>query len=307
LSYDPIWDAKTKDENGLAPAVTKYYQSYELASGAVTIDVFSKENVQIAFSGTCKLVTRTDNPEKNSEEKYLLSYSDSSISGSIDVGPVNFIDNRTIKKKKSNNQDVSAITMTSSNEAAPAGTYSFNFESKVKITNMEDGSEYKMSYLLNNSQSYVGLKMNMADYSEAEVTGESVIIIDGEDTHIFVESQGMKLRMSQNMMGANQAQNPVEQMADYDYSGVQKTGNTKTVLGATCYEYVLSDNQVKLTLWVAPEVKLPNWFIQGSDIIDGHIMEYEITSKDGHMKSETIALQDNINKVLNPKEYRKMF
>jgi len=307
LSYDPVWDAKTKDENGLAPAVTKEYQSFELASGTVTIDVFSKENVQIAFSGTCKLVTRTDNPDKNSEEKYLLSYSDSSISGSVDVGPVNVVDNRTLKKKKSNNQDVSVITMTSSNEAAPAGAYSFNFESKVKITNMDDGSEYKMSYLINNSQPYVGLKMNMADYSEAEVTGESVIIVDGEDTHIFVESQGMKFRMSQNMTGANQAQNPVEQMADYDYSGVQKTGNTKTILGATCHEYVMSDSQVKITLWVAPEVKLPNWFIQGSDVIDGHIMEYEINSKEGNMKSETIALQDNINKILNPKEYRKMF
>jgi hypothetical protein len=34
--------------------------------------------------------------------------------------------------------------------------------------------------------------------------------------------------MSQNMMGGQQ-QNPTEQMANYDYSGLNKTGNTKTI------------------------------------------------------------------------------
>jgi hypothetical protein len=62
-----------------------------------------------------------------------------------------------------------------------------------------------------------------------------------------------------------------------------------------------------MNIWVAPDVSLPNWFIKNNEVIKGHIMEYTITSKDGNMKSETIAINDNISKTVNPKEYKKMF
>ena len=96
-------------------------------------------------------------------------------------------------------------------------------------------------------------------------------------------------------------------MAKYDYSNIKKTGKTKTVLGANCEEYVMTDNSVKMELWVAPDIDLPNWFVQNQDILKGHIMEYTISSKDGNMKSETMAINDNISKTINPKDYRKMF
>ena len=69
----------------------------------------------------------------------------------------------------------------------------------------------------------------------------------------------------------------------------------------------MSDSDVKMTLWVAPEINLPNWFIQNDDVLTGHIMEYTIESKEGNMKSETIAINDNIQKTINPKDYKKMF
>ena len=298
LSYDPVYDPNFEDENGNASAVTKDYQSYNIESGEVTIDVLSKDNFQLSFSGEVQLVTRTENPNKNSEDRYLLSYSPASVSGMVDVGPVNFVDIRTRSKKKSKSSDVPKISDSALQGDAP-GVYQFTFETKVKVTNLEENETYNMSYLLNPSVDYIGLKTDMSEYSDEEMAGESIVVMDGDNVHIFVETQGMKMQMSQNMMGGQQ-QNPTDLMADYDYSNITKTGNTKTILGAICYEYVMAEKDVKMNIWVAPSISLPNWFIKNNEVIKGHIMEYTITSKDGNIKSETIAINDNISKTINP-------
>ena len=69
----------------------------------------------------------------------------------------------------------------------------------------------------------------------------------------------------------------------------------------------MSDKDVEIKLWVAPSIALPNWFIQNKTLIDGHIMAYEMRSKDGHVKGKTLSIDNNIKEVLNPKEYKKMF
>ena len=304
LSYDPLWNPEMEDENGYSTAVTKDYQSYNINSGEVVVDVISKENVQFSFTGSTQLESRIKN-SGNSEKEYRSSFTSSSLNGSIDVGPVSLLDNRITKQSNSDSQSVS-VPNTIQNNTTP-GVYNFSFETKVNITDLDKNESYKISYLLNPDKKYIGLMADMAEYSDAEMQGESVIVMDGDDVHIFVETEGMKMRMSQGMMGGQQMQNPAEEMSNYDYTNLKKTGKSKTVLGAKCYEYVLSDKDVTIELWVAPSVNLPNWFIQNRDALEGHIMEYTISSKDGRMKSETIAINDHINKTINPKEYRKMF
>ena len=147
----------------------------------------------------------------------------------------------------------------------------------------------------------------MSEYSDNEMNGESIIVMDKGNAHIFVETAGMKMRMSNGMMGQQNMSNPTDQMAQYDYTKLQKTGNTKTILGETCYEYAMADNTTKINFWVAPNIKLSNWFIQDTSLLDGYIMEYTVQSNEGTMTSKTIAIKDNINKTINPKEYKNMF
>ena len=301
LSYDPFWEPELEDENGFSSAVTRDYQTYDIESGEVIIDVVSKGNVQFSFTGAMQLETRIKN-QNNTEQEYTSSFMSSSISGAIDVGPVQFFDNRM---RKETNEETQVINLPSlDNNAAIPGIYNFTFKTDVKLTNLDENETYQISYLLNPEAKYIGM---MADMSEEEMNGESLIVLDGEDVHIFVEAECMKMRMSQGMMGGQQMQNPAEEMANYDYTNLKKTGNTKSILGAECHEYVMSDNNVSIELWVAPEVTLPNWFIQNTEVLNGHIMEYTITSNEGNMRSETIAINDHINKTINPKEYKKMF
>jgi len=304
LSYDPIWEPELEDENGFSWAVTKDYQSYNLEAGKVTIDVVSKDNIQFSFSGEIQLETRIKNPN-NSEDEYTSSYELANLTGAIDVGPIQFLDNR-IKEKP--NKDTQEFDMPSiSGDATASGIYHFTFETEVNITDLDENETYKISYLMNPEAKYIGMKADMSAYSDEEVQGESIIVMDGDDVHIFVEAEGMKMRMSQGMMGGQQMQNPSKEMANYDYTKLTKTGRTKTILGASCNEYTMSDDKVKIELWAAPSVNLPNWFVQNNSILEGHIMEYTISSKDGNVRSETTAINDHISKTINPKEYRKMF
>ena len=304
LSYDPLWEPELEDENGFSSAVTKDYQTYDLQSGEVTIDVVSEGNVQFSFSGAIQLESKIE-ISNNGEREYKSSFISSELSGAIDVGPVQFLDYRTQKETGEEAQITNLPSLDTNSDNS--GIYNFTFETVVKLTDLDKNETYKMSYLLNPETKYIGMMADMSDYSDEDIQGESVIVMDGNEVNIFVEAEGMKMRMSPGMMGAQQMENPAEELSKYDYTNLKKTGKTKSILGAECHEYIMSDNNVKIKLWVAPEVELPNWFIQNSEILNGHIMEYTITSNEGNMRSETIAINDHISKKIDPKEYKKMF
>ncbi|WP_420572284.1 hypothetical protein [Kordia sp.] len=306
IAYDPQLPYNKESEDGFSRAVTDDYQNYNISRGEVTIDVLSDEAIQISFSGTTSLrkVTRLANSDEYSEKFY-----EASVTGGIDAITPKFMNQETVTKNQ-NNQNTSnsgtVINTGNTNTAAAPGTYHFTHETVTKISVPEQKRTYNMSYLLNSNAQYIGIKADLSEYSDEEMNGESIIVMDKGDTHIFVETAGMKMRMSAGMMG-QKMENPTDQMANFDYTKLQKTGNTKTILGATCHEYAMSDNSIKINFWVAPDVKLSNWFIQHKGIVDGYIMEYTVQSNEGTMKSETVAIKDHISKTINPKEYKKMF
>ncbi|MFK7749979.1 MAG: hypothetical protein AB8B65_16415 [Kordia sp.] len=306
LGYDPQLPYNKKPEDDFKRAVTDDYQNYEISQGEVAIDVLSDETIQISFSGkaTLKQIIR-----KTSDD-YTETYFEASVTGGIDSKSPEFINEQSVvKTNKNQNTSNSGNTNipTNTNTTATPGTYQFTHEAVTEISVPDQKRNYKMSYLLNPNASYIAIKADMSEYSEEEMNGESIIVMDKGNAHIFVETQGMKMRMSSGMMGQQGMKNPIDQMENYDYTKLEKTGNTKTILGATCYEYTMADKNTKINFWVAPSIKLSNWFIQNKDVIDGYIMEYTVQSKEGNMTSKTIAINDNISKTINPNEYKKMF
>ena len=306
LGYDPELPFKQQSVDGFSRAVTDDYQKYEIAKGEVTIDVLSDENIKISFSGTASLTKRTKNPNSEFPDK---TFYDATISGNIDSKTPLFQNQETIVKQDGDKKSKSySDTMTDENIPAPApGTYLFSSEVVTEIRSPKENRSHKISYLLHPKAKYIAIKADLGAYSDEEMEGESIIVMDQGNTHVFVESNGMKMRMSNGMMGQENMSNLTDQMAQYDYTKLQKTGNTKTILGATCYEYAMADSSTKVNFWVAPSIKLSNWFIQDHSSLDGYIMEYTIQSNKETMTSTTIAIKNNINKTINPKEYKKMF
>ncbi|MEM6684495.1 MAG: hypothetical protein AAF617_01770 [Bacteroidota bacterium] len=307
LGYDPQLPYNKKSEDNFKRAVTDDYQNYDLTNGLITINMLSDTKVQITFSGaaTFRTVIRQANSDDFSESFY-----EASITGQLDSNSPKFISEETVTQTNttqntSNTGSGYSITPTSGTAPAP-GIYQFSYETVTEISVPGEKKAYKMSYLLNPNTKYIGMKVDVSEYSDGEMNGESIIVMDEGNAHVFVETAGMKMRMSNGMMG-QKMQNPTEQMANYDYTKLQKTGNTKTILGATCHEYMMADKDIKINFWVAPDIKLSNWFIQNTGVIDGYIMEYAVESKDGKMTSKTLAIKENISKTINPKEYKKMF
>ncbi|MEM6722225.1 MAG: hypothetical protein AAF611_23055 [Bacteroidota bacterium] len=306
LGYDPQLPYNKKSEDNKVRAVTDDYQNYDVLKGEVTLTVLSDEKIQVSFSGNASL--RTVIRKANSDD-FSESFYETSISGTIDGDSPKYTSEETVtqtQETQNTSNSGYSITPTTGNTPTP-GIYQFSYETVNKITAPKQNRTYIMSYLINPKADYVAMKVDMSDYSEAEMTGESIIVTDKGNVHIFVESAGMKLRMSNGMMGGQKIENPTDQMANHDYGKFNKTGNTKTILGATCHEYNLSDSNTKVSIWVAPSIKLPNWFVKNNSIINGLIMEYTVESSEGKMKSEIIEIKENISKTINPKEYRKMF
>ncbi len=194
-----------------------------------------------------------------------------------------------------------------STTSAMTDVYEFTVEVRVKMTTSEDNQTFELAYLLNPDARYMAITANMGTHNNAEVGGDSIIVMDNDNVRIFVDAGDMKMQMSSQMMGDKIMHNPSEQMADYDYSKVVKTGNTKIILGETCNEYVMSDKDAKINLWVAPNIDLPNWFLQNTDVLKGYVLGYAVTSSDGSMTGEVISIDKSFRKTLDSKDYPKMF
>lgn len=306
LGYDPHLPYNKKGKDNFKKAVTDDYQNYNLSKGEVTIDVLTDDSIQISFTGkaTLKQIIRN----ANKYDDFTETFFEATITGAIDGTSPDFTNEQSIEKKETKSVTTwdDMIKEDTTVKQIP-GIFNFNHEVAVKVTIPQQERTHKMSYLLNPQAKYFGIKVDMSDYSDESMGGESIIVTNENDVHIFVETAGMKMQMSQNMMKGKQVENPSDKMKNYDYSHLKKTGNTKTILGAKCYEYIMSDENVKMNFWVAPSVQLPNWFVQNKEVLNGFIMEYTVDSKDGKMKSEVVAIKDNIHKTINSKEYRKMF
>ncbi|WP_127844717.1 DUF4412 domain-containing protein [Psychroflexus aestuariivivens] len=184
--------------------------------------------------------------------------------------------------------------------------YKFTHETVYEITVSNQDRTYKMSYLLNPDAQYVGMKTNMSGSRNSQNLGESIIVIDDNESTVFMNKSGNKMQMSLSQMGGQQQTNPTDQMRDYNYNNLKKTGKTKTILGETCYEYAMTDQKKSVRLWIAPNIDIPNWFIDNKGLINGHVMGYTIDSEEAKITSEIVEIKDNINKTIDPAEYKKM-
>jgi len=310
LGYDPELPAvKNQGTTERARGISDEYQNLELSSGLVKVKINTDKSIEIDFSGQAEFTKRTRTADDQVQEsKYTAS-----VMGTIQGSDPQFIDNKTITKESNSTSNTSSATASlpdnnsSGNSAQAKDAYVFTYETVVEMSVPDQNRKNKLSYLLNPNAKYMGMKADMSEYSGGEMGGESLIVMDGDDTFVFVNTSGMKIQMSSSAMGNQQHQMPTDQMENYDYSNLNKTGNTKTILGYTCYEYVMSDNQNSIQMWVAPDLVVPNWFMQNQDVIQGHILEYSVDSPDGQMTITTLEIKDDINKTINPSEYRKMF
>ncbi len=187
--------------------------------------------------------------------------------------------------------------------------YEFHIEVDMEMTTTE-GEVFPITYLMNENSNYFGMKANLDAYSGGDVQGSSVIVMDGENVRVFVDSPMMKMQMNQSI--ADQKGNQIPQMDDFDFTKPTKTGNTKTILGYTCDEYTLEADGNQITFWAAPDVTVPNWTFGSAEVMEqtgvfGFVMEFTAIQKEGTTTGVVTNINQDASLTINPKEYKKMF
>lgn len=142
---------------------------------------------------------------------------------------------------------------------------SYEFEYRIKME-MEDekGKITHMTTFLTNSASLMGYEVDNEDSKNA---GKSFAVMDFEKEYMatFTESDGQKIAMSMplpvDMITSMAADKVEEQQENEDYS-INKTGNTKTINGYKCTEYVTTDDEYIQHIWLTKDVDVKSGFFE---------------------------------------------
>ena len=224
LGYDPLNPIKLNPDDRSAAAVGKQYQNYSLQSGNVNITI-SNGNLQLSFSGKGAA---------------------GNVSASAQISDISLYDNRSDNDDNESQEaaedfDISGIlggALGGGNNVDLPVQYTFNISTTVVIRGTDTKETYEINYLHNEAKGYSGMEMDMSKMSDEAGAGMSYMVLDGEQAHMFVETSGMKMRMSPNMGGAfAQQPSPEDQMKNFDLTKLKKTGATKTILGYVCEEW----------------------------------------------------------------------
>ncbi len=126
-------------------------------------------------------------------------------------------------------------------------SYTFQVTATMLVTNYSTNETREITI----KQSY-GKKAIMSELQEPksliinDFDNEAAIMIDPEAK----TAQILSMAWMKKMMGQGTATDESES----DTAKVEKTGNTKTILGYTCYQYIITDKDVKIDAWFAPDV-----------------------------------------------------
>lgn len=190
-------------------------------------------------------------------------------------------------------------------------SYSFYMHVVIKMTDYEDKEppmEMTQAYgedcLLTITEETEGGSMIM------DFKNKSAVMVNEEEKTV----QAFSLDMMSKFNGTSEPESSKEDIADID---VVKTGKTKSILGYTCYEYIMKNEDGKTVSWHAPDVKFNYLELMGdisglvninnnistaqlAEMPQGYLMEMTMFKPDGSKQSqyEVISI-DEKNRTIN--------
>ena len=95
---------------------------------------------------------------------------------------------------------------------------------------------------------------------------------------------------------------------------LQKTGNTKTILGYLCYEYQYKNDVGTVSTWITTQnfpikaTYAPMLAMTNKTNIDGFVLELDSTSKNGERATvKVVKIEKDKTVIINTSEYKSMF
>lgn len=205
--------------------------------------------------------------------------------------------------------------MMSGKEVKTKPSYTFNIKATMQVTDYTKRKEKTMQMI----QSYG----KNAIMSELE-SPKNIIINDFEnEAAIMIEPSKKTARvMSLSFMKKMNKQEPLE---ENDIAKMTKTGKTKTINGYTCHQYIITDKDIKVDAWFAPEVNFDYQdYLSGMNKMfgnkksnttsllnrgQGYVMEMTAFEKEKKVSEMKIIALSEVPVTINMSDYtiQKMF
>jgi hypothetical protein len=147
-------------------------------------------------------------------------------------------------------------------------SYEFTGHAEMEITGTDENGKpidpVKMKTFLNNSDQYTGMEFSAEDQEQNDQLEKTIMIFDMKNNAsiILVENDSEKSRMAYglNWQGLYEIgeqndtlqHNDTLELNEEDFT-FQKTGNTKTIAGHLCEEYLGETEEYKGAYWITQE------------------------------------------------------
>lgn len=143
-----------------------------------------------------------------------------------------------------------------------AEVYDFNTYMEIEIENFDDENEPDGKFiqkLFTNTKNY---NCAMIGSNPEDNNGEALMIMDYTNKAFLIvnygtnDRTGIVMPFNDTIVANNEADNTTpDDYSEYNPT-FRKTGNSKKILGYTCYEYVSSNAEYEHAVWVTSEYKM---------------------------------------------------
>ncbi len=217
-----------------------------------------------ALLGT-QVLGQVRDPKETTKRK-TENRADQKIDNAIDEG-LNKLENvfgfgKKKKKKRKEAQEETAVPNLSGilggGDTEVAESYDFKGHMNVKMTQVTKKAKKReqqtMRYLLpQGEESALGIEL----LETGEEMEPAVVVMDWQAGTIITMLEEQKILTTISFDTEAMEETTAENFEDYDeqIEGLKKTGNTKTILGYTCHEYAVDNEETSGTIWITDEIE----------------------------------------------------
>jgi hypothetical protein len=309
IGYDPLLGDRENRKDKWKGSVKN-----NIESGTIKVQYVEGLSVQISFNVNGTLQKYVDDGGNGYYDEKPIT-----INGTLTTEDPSFQitkETKTTTNNSSSSNDVSDEELEKLYESTSPtvdipSTFSFNKKITLEVTT-DDGDNQEINILLGKYPDIYGINVAV---KEMQGQGNMLMVMTPKSSVAFMDVAGMKMKKATSLdqLGDQfETQENLPEDGDFEY---QKTGNTKTILGYTCYEYKVdydyTNSKGSATFWVSEEFPIQNKELPmlGMQLNNTNFSGFVLEMNGEHEgKKSTIKVTNvsDTNLSINSNEYRNM-
>jgi hypothetical protein len=242
--------------------------------------------VAIPISSQAQIWKKITKKARKKAEDKVLEKADKKIDKTLD---------EALEEKKSENVNIPS-------------NFSFNKSLTLRVKT-EKNEKLTFKYFLNNNDKMTCIKMDPSSMTgDSQIQGEFFVVVTESAITTLMDMGGMKVKRAVK----NSPMNKYDYSDNIDKTTIVKTGNTKTILGFPCEEFIAKSEDASARIWATTSTfPLENVFVpilgmkSENQLVKGFVLEMDVESpKSGKANIKVIEINESDKLKINTAEYK---